>query len=88
MQPGYIRKNVREFFCLVRFIVLNVLYTPITSKTKEETTMNKTVIQQVTARPYPNAADRQYRIDKAIDTALTAAAIIGLTVAVLFLMFV
>jgi len=50
--------------------------------------MNKTVIQQVTARPYPNAADRQYRIDKAIDTALTAAAIIGLTVAVLFLMFV
>ena len=50
--------------------------------------MNKTAIQEVTAKPYPNAANRQYRIDKAIDTALTAAAIVGITVAVLFLMFI
>ncbi len=37
---------------------------------------------------YPNAADRQYRIDKAIDTALTAAATVGLTVTLLFLMLI
>ncbi len=35
---------------------------------------------------HPNAATRQYRIDKAIDTALTAAATVGLVLTVLFLM--
>ena len=65
-----------------------MLYTPITNKTKEETTMNKTAIEEVTVRSYPNAASRQYRIDKAIDTALTAAATIGLAVVVLFLMLI
>ena len=37
---------------------------------------------------HPNAADRQYRIDKAIDTALTAAATVGLTVMLMFLMLI
>ena len=50
--------------------------------------MNKTVIREVTARAYPNAANRQYRIDKAIDTALTAVATIGLAVTVLFLILI
>lgn len=50
--------------------------------------MNKTAIEEVTVRSYPNAASRQYRIDKAIDTALTAAATIGLAVVVLFLMLI
>lgn len=47
--------------------------------------MNRTVIRNLTASAYPNAANRRYRIDKAIDMALTAVATIGLTVAVLFL---
>lgn len=50
--------------------------------------MNKTAIHEVNARPYPNAASRQSRIDKAIDTALTAVATVGLTVVVLFLIFI
>ncbi len=37
---------------------------------------------------HPNAADRRYRIDKAIDTALTAAATVGLVLSLLFLMFI
>ena len=36
------------------------------------------------ANVYPNAANRQYRIDKAIDTALTAAATVGLVISLLF----
>ena len=40
------------------------------------------------ARSYPNAANRQYRIDKAIDTALTAAATVGLVISLLFLMVI
>jgi hypothetical protein len=50
--------------------------------------MNKTAIREVTASAYPNAANRQYRIDKAIDTVLTAAATVGLTVVVLFLILI
>ena len=50
--------------------------------------MNKTIIREVNPKPYPNAASRQYYIDKAIDTALTAAAIIGLAVVVLFLILI
>ena len=65
-----------------------MLYTPVTNKTKEETTINKTAIREVTASAYPNAANRQYRIDKAIDTVLTAAATVGLTVVVLFLILI
>ena len=60
----------------------------VQSKTKEETTMQKTIIREVNAKPYPNAANRQYYIDKTIDSALTAAAIIGLVVVVLFLIFI
>ena len=60
----------------------------VQTKTKEETTMNKTAIREITANPYPNAADRQYRIDKAIDTALTAVATLGLVVVVLFLILI
>ena len=37
---------------------------------------------------HPNAASRQYRIDKAIDTALTAAATVGLTVMLMFLFLI
>ena len=50
--------------------------------------MNKTVIRQRSSKSYPNAASRQYYIDKAIDTILTAAAIIGLAVVVLFLFLI
>lgn len=50
--------------------------------------MNKTVIREITARAYPNAAGRQYHIDKAIDIALTAVATVGLVVAVLFLILI
>ena len=50
--------------------------------------MQKTIIREVNAKPYPNAANRQYYIDKTIDSALTAAAIIGLVVVVLFLIFI
>lgn len=50
--------------------------------------MQKTIIREVTAKSYPNAANRQYYIDKAIDTLLTAAAIIGLVVVVLFLFLI
>jgi len=37
---------------------------------------------------YPNAASRRYRIDKAIDYALTAAATVGLVAALLFLILI
>lgn len=37
---------------------------------------------------YPNAASRRYRMDKAIDYALTAAATIGLAAALLFLILI
>ena len=33
--------------------------------------MNKTVTRQRSSKSYPNAASRQYYIDKAIDTVLT-----------------
>lgn len=48
----------------------------------------KTAIHELNIRPYPNAADRQYKIDKVIDIALTAAASIGLAVVVLFLFLI
>ena len=47
--------------------------------------MKKTMHTQ-RACSYPNAANRQYRIDKAIDPALTAAATVGLVISLLFLM--
>ena len=50
--------------------------------------MNKTALRNFTASAYPNAADRRYRIGKAIDMALTAVATVGLTVAVLFLILI
>ena len=50
--------------------------------------MNKTFIREVTANTYPNAADRKYKIDKAIDAALTAVATVGIAVIVLFLMVI
>lgn len=50
--------------------------------------MNKTAIREVVSKTYPNAASRQYHIDKIIDILLTAAATIGFAVAVLFLMFI
>jgi len=46
--------------------------------------MKKTVHNRH-ASTHPNAASRQYRIDKAIDTALTAAATVGLAVMLMFL---
>ena len=49
--------------------------------------MKKTMHAQH-ACAHPNAANRQYRIDKAIDTALTAAATVGLVISVLFLMVI
>ena len=50
--------------------------------------MQKTIIREVTAKSYPNAANHRYYIDKAIDALLTAAAIIGLVVVVLFLFLI
>ncbi len=44
----------------------------------------KTVKNTAHACFCPNAASRRYRIDRAIDTALTAAATVGLTAALLF----
>jgi hypothetical protein len=88
LQLGYIRKNVCIFLLLVRFIGLCVVYTPSTNKTKEETTMNKTAVRRMEIRRYPNAASRQYKIDKAIDTLLTIAAASGLTLVILFLIFI
>ena len=76
------------------FVLLSVLLDfmccilQVQTKTKEEPTMNKTVIREITARAYPNAAGRQYHIDKAIDIALTAVATVGLVVAVLFLILI
>lgn len=48
----------------------------------------KKVINNNHACTHPNAASRQYRINKAIDTALTAAATVGLTVMLMFLMLI
>ena len=77
------------YFALLS-VILDLLYCilQVENKTEEETTMNKTAIHEVNARPYPNAASRQSRIDKAIDTALTAVATVGLAVVVLFLIFI
>ena len=87
MQLGYIRKNVCISILLVQFIGLYMVYTPSTNKTKEETTMNKTAVRRTEPR-YPNAASRQYKIDKALDTLLTIAAAGGLTLVILFLIFI
>lgn len=48
----------------------------------------KKSVNNAHACTHPNAANRQYRIDKAIDTALTAAATVGLTVLLMFLMII
>lgn len=50
--------------------------------------MNKTAVRRMEIRRYPNAANRQYKIDKAIDTLLTIAAASGLTLVILFLIFI
>jgi hypothetical protein len=48
----------------------------------------KKSVNNTEAYTHPNAASRQYRINKAIDTALTAAATVGLTVLLMFLMII
>lgn len=74
----------------VRFIGLYIQYTVITEtkETKEEPIMKKvrknhshlSIVYPNYERPYPNAADPQYFIDKLVDGILSIATGMGATV--------
>ena len=89
MQEG--SKNLNKLYC-VRFIVPERLYTD-TTKTKEVQIMKHTAKNHrksyphlhVYRRPYPNAAEPRYYIDKAIDAVLAVVTGLGTVSAMLFL---
>ena len=94
MQYPQKRKNVRLFFFTVRFIGQYVLYPVITNKFREDTNMTRNMNTAKIIRfrdrrgpAYPNAAERRYYINKALDYTISLVGAAG-AVSALLLLFV
>ena len=69
----------------VHYIGLNMQYTEH-NKTKEVKTMHAVTRNRTrTAPAYPNAADRQYYVEKLVDSILSAAICVGIITILFFL---
>jgi len=69
----------------VRFIGLFLLYSVITTKSKEEHSMKAIVMKDRNYIPYPGAATRKQQLHHFLDKCLLVASALGIVAALMFL---